>query len=176
MTWTETFKITVRINLSSLNLHLSGHSNEDSDQCSSQHVSTCAREESSAEVQSGTEVLSTAFVEEEPHKPVRGLGERGSEEMDRGGTTPLSMPSVLLEVDHGQDGTASQSHPQGRESSRESSQVQGWLELGKVLVRVHICPQLETQLELVKAKGGLLTLRHLRDNGSFCWGQDICAL
>lgn len=83
-------------------------------------------------------MLSTAFVEVEPHKPVRGLGEHGSEEMDRGGTTAPGMPSVLLE--HGQDGMVSQSHPQGRESSRESSQVQGGLQLEKELARVLICP------------------------------------
>lgn len=56
--------------------------------------------------------------------------------MDRSGTMAPGMPHVLLEIEHGQDGMASQR----AESSRESSQVQGRLELGKVLARVHICP------------------------------------
>lgn len=59
--------------------------------------------------------------------------------MDRGDTMALGVPGVLLEVEHGQDGMALQNHPPGRESIRESSQVQGRLELGKVLARVHIC-------------------------------------
>ena len=44
--------------------------------------------------------------------------------MDRSGTMAPGMPHVLLEIEHGQDGMASQR----AESSRESSQVQGRLD------------------------------------------------